>query len=269
MQLYTVSRDGALFVWKPRPSELEHPDRPIAFSWQIATRHYFKQAQVLRSTHDLLFFFLIVVPPVLQSKVSSVAFHQSSQILIVGFSTGVFGLYEMPDCNNIHTLSISQHKINASAINLSGEWLAFGSSSLGQLLVWEWQSESYVLRQQGHTFPPTCLAYNPDGQTLVTGGDDGRVKLWNATSGFCYVTFNEHSGPVTAVEAAKSGQVVMSASKDGTVRAFDLLRYRNFRYRHFNLFIYLFIYSNRFDFAQDVYHSSTAIARVARARRIW
>lgn len=28
------------------------------------------------------------------------------------------------------------------AINATGEWLAFGSAALGQLLVWEWQSET-------------------------------------------------------------------------------------------------------------------------------
>ena len=128
------------------------------------------------------------------------------------------------------SFSISQHKVTTCAINASGEWLAFGSSTLGQLLVWEWQSESYILRQQGHAFPPTALAYSPDGQTIVTGGDDSRVKLWNVASGFCYVTFTEHTAPVTAVQFGTNGQVVLSASKDGTVRAFDMLRYRNFRY---------------------------------------
>jgi periodic tryptophan protein 2 len=61
---------------------------------------------------------------------------------VVGFSTGVFSLYDLPDFNNIHTLSISQTKVNAVTINSTGEWLAFGCSQLGQLLVWEWQSET-------------------------------------------------------------------------------------------------------------------------------
>ena len=46
---------------------------------------------------------------------------------------------------------------------------------MGQLLVWEWQSESYVLKQQGHFNNMTCLAYSPDGQHIVTGGDDAKV----------------------------------------------------------------------------------------------
>lgn len=49
-------------------------------------------------------------------------------------------------------------------------------SGLGQLLVWEWQSESYVLKQQGHFNSMVSLAYSPDGQYIVTGGEDGKVS---------------------------------------------------------------------------------------------
>lgn len=49
-------------------------------------------------------------------------------------------------------------------------------SGKGQLLVWEWQSESYVFKQQGHFNNMACLAYSPDGQYIVTGGDDGKVS---------------------------------------------------------------------------------------------
>ena len=56
-----------------------------------------------------------------------------------------------------------------------------------------------------------------------------QVKVWSVQSGFCFVTFSDHKAPVTAVAFLPSGSVVVSASLDGTVRAFDLVRYRNFR----------------------------------------
>ena len=55
---------------------------------------------------------------------------------------------------------------------------------LGQLLVWEWQSESYVLKQQGHFNSMVSLAYSPDGQYIVTGGDDGKVRAGCILSGW-------------------------------------------------------------------------------------
>ncbi|TFK49171.1 WD40 repeat-like protein [Heliocybe sulcata] len=223
--IYTVSRDGAVFTWMAKtPKDMSDTDEDspgesskstldvnkIANTrWGVFRRNYFHQSH---------------------TKVVCSTFHPTSSLLVVGFSTGVFGLWELPDFTNIHTLSISNEKISSVAINPSGEWLAFGAKKLGQLLVWEWQSESYVLKQQGHYFDMNTLSYSSDGQYIATGGDDGKVKVWNTTSGFCFVTFSEHSSAVSAIEFAKQGQqVLFSASLDGTVRAFDLVRYRNFR----------------------------------------
>jgi periodic tryptophan protein 2 len=114
-------------------------------------------------------------------------------------------------------------------VNKSGEWLAFGSSKFGQLLVWEWQSESYILKQQGHLDSMNALVYSPDGQKIVTAADDGKIKVWDVKSGFCIVTFTEHTGGVTACEFAKKGNVLYTSSLDGSIRVWDLIRYRNFR----------------------------------------
>ena len=82
-----------------------------------------------------------------------------------------------------------------------------------------------MLKQQGHFFDMNAMCYGPDGRILATGGDDGKVKLWNTSSGFCFVTFSDHTSPVTAVTFAPSGKVVLSGSLDGTVRAYDLHRW--------------------------------------------
>ena len=114
-------------------------------------------------------------------------------------------------------------------MNNSGEWLALGASKLGQLLVWEWQSESYILRQQGHFDSMNALVYSPDGQRIITTADDGKVKVWDTQSGFCIVTFTEHTSGVTACEFAKRGNILFTSSLDGSIRAWDLIRYRNFK----------------------------------------
>ena len=64
---------------------------------------------------------------------------------------------------------------------------------------------------------------------MITTADDGKIKVWDVRSGFCIVTFTEHSGAVTACEFAKKGKVLFTASLDGSIRAWDLIRYRNFR----------------------------------------
>ncbi|KAJ1916205.1 U3 snoRNP protein [Mycoemilia scoparia] len=218
--LYTVSKDGAVCIRKYRKKHVaedlvfgefpktESGDRFVKTIWFTEQRQYFGMPGV---------------------RVQCAQFHSKAQLLIAGFSNGTFGIWEMPEFNQIHSLSISQNKINAAVINASGEWLAFGSAKLGQLLVWEWQSESYILKQQGHYHDVSCVAYSGDGQYIATGGDDGKVKIWNSSSGYCFVTFSDHTSSVTDLTFTKGNQVVVSASMDGTVRAYDLMRYRNFR----------------------------------------
>ncbi|CAM9127008.1 unnamed protein product [Chrysoparadoxa australica] len=160
---------------------------------------------------------------------SQVAFHSKLGLIVIGFSNGVFGLYEMPGCVNVHTLSIGHHSITAAAINNTGEWLCFGCASEGQLLVWEWQSETYVVKQSGHNYGLSCLAISPNGSLCATGGADNKVKLWSMSTGFSFVTFDAHAAPVTGVAFTSNGSAVVSCSLDGTVKAHDMIRYKQFR----------------------------------------
>ncbi|KAK9666312.1 hypothetical protein RND81_14G176600 [Saponaria officinalis] len=163
------------------------------------------------------------------AKVTSCDYHPGLDLVVVGLSGGAFGLYQMPDFICIHLLSISREKITTAIFNDLGNWLTFGCARLGQLLVWEWKSESYILKQQGHYFDVNCVAYSPDSQLLATGADDNKIKVWNVASGFCFVTFPEHTNAVTALHFMANNHSLLSASLDGTVRAWDLFRYRNFR----------------------------------------
>lgn len=208
--IYTVSKDGAVFDWQyvAKLGQDEDMVDDDDLAWRIVNKHYFMQNS---------------------ATVRCAAFHPESNLLVAGFSNGIFGLYEMPDFNMIHTLSISQNEIDFVTINKSGEWLAFGASKLGQLLVWEWQSESYILKQQGHFDSMNSLVYSPDGQRIVTVADDGKIKVWDTESGFCIVTFTEHTSGITACEFSKKGNVLFTSSLDGSIRAWDLIRYRNFR----------------------------------------
>ena len=77
-----------------------------------------------------------------------------------------------------------------------------------------------VLKQQGHFHDLNTLTFSSDGALIATGGDDGKVKLWNTASGFCFVTFHEHAAPVTDV-AFVAGKVSVGKGGGGSFSLFS------------------------------------------------
>lgn len=72
-------------------------------------------------------------------------------------------------------ISISDTSISTIVLNNTGDWLAIGCEGHGQLLVWEWQSETYVMKQQAHSSEISSLTYSSDSVYIATGGEDGKV----------------------------------------------------------------------------------------------
>ena len=163
------------------------------------------------------------------ARLQVVEYATEKGLLFAGFKNGVFGIYTMePEVRCIHTLSITEQKISSVAVSPNADWVAFGSSKLGQLLVWEWKSETYVLKQQSHYHDINTVAFSPDGSVIATSSDDGKVKVWNGATGFCFATFRDHQGPVSEVRFSNN-TTLWSASADGTIRGYDLKRYRQFK----------------------------------------
>ena len=156
--------------------------------------------------------------------------NDNCDLLVIGKSNGVFSLYKMPNFELIHSLTITNSNITSCVISNNGDWIGFSSKELGQLFVWEWRSETYIMKQQGHFYDVNCISFNNDGNLIATGGHDGKLKIWNAKNGFCFITFHDHSAPITQIKFAKKNNVIIvTASLDGTVRVYDLIRYINFR----------------------------------------
>jgi periodic tryptophan protein 2 len=209
MQIISISK-AALFQWTfKRTSNDEKLNSINEGAFKLESKYYFNQ---------------------IASKCTAVDYHKGSSLLVVGFSTGVFDLYKIPTFEKIQSLVVSNVKINTITFNLSGKWLAIGCEKNSQLLVWEWSSKTYIIKQQGHLGDVTSLAFHPKSTLIATGSNDNKVKVWNSHSGTCLVTFNEHIQTITGVEFVPPlGYAIVSSSGDGTIKAFDLTNFRMFR----------------------------------------
>jgi WD40 repeat protein/diadenosine tetraphosphatase ApaH/serine/threonine PP2A family protein phosphatase len=73
----------------------------------------------------------------------------------------------------------------------------------------------------GHDGEVRSVTMSPDGETVVSGGDDGTVRLWNRQGQPIGEPFQGHVGRVLSVAMSPDGETVVSGGDDGTVRLWN------------------------------------------------
>ena len=61
----------------------------------------------------------------------------------------------------------------------------------------------------GHTDNVNSVAFNPNGDTLASGGSDKTIRLWDVTTGAHKTTLTGHTGYVMCVAFSPDGQVMV------------------------------------------------------------
>ena len=73
-----------------------------------------------------------------------------------------------------------------------------------------------------HTGGVLCLTFSPDGASLVSGGSDDTIRLWDVQTGGVVKTFHGHTDRVRSVSIAADSTTIASGSEDGTIRLWDI-----------------------------------------------
>ncbi len=139
--------------------------------------------------------------------------------------------------NPIGTL---QHSASISAIAFSpnGQTLVTGDHA-GQLQLWDLTgtplgeplgepfTATVTPESELLTNPVTSVAFSPDGQIIVSGGEDGQVRLWDGQGNAIAPPFKSDAlaiNPlgITSVAFSPDGQIIAGAGSDGAIRLWDV-----------------------------------------------
>lgn len=106
------------------------------------------------------------------------------------------------------------------ALSPDGRWLAVGGGQ-GVIELWQVRPPRRVRPLVAHASAVTSLAFGADSSSLISGGADGAVKVWNLKEGIETKTFG-HPAPVRAVAISPDAGWVAFGTSDRRVRLWSL-----------------------------------------------
>ena len=74
----------------------------------------------------------------------------------------------------------------------------------------------------GHNDAVKSVGFSPDGQLLVSAGQDNTIRVWDFASGQMVKTFRGHGGKVQAALFLADGKRILSASHDHSIREWSI-----------------------------------------------
>ena len=83
-------------------------------------------------------------------------------------------------------------------------------------------ASSVLKTLSGHSDTVWTVAISPNGKTLVSGGFDKTIKVWDLQTGKLRRTLSGHTDAVRAIAMSQNGALLASASGDKTIKIWDL-----------------------------------------------
>lgn len=161
------------------------------------------------------------------------SFLASSQVRDSSSSSGSI-LYWFWDKQRVEVRSFPAEQIQSLVSDSEGTYIIGGGLS-GDIYLWEVASGRLLKKWHGHFKAVTCLVFPDDESLLISGSEDGAVKVWSLFKIFDDIrraeekhlfehNFSEHTLRVTDIVCGHGGcnAVIVSASEDQTCKIWSL-----------------------------------------------
>mmetsp|Transcript_9086 Transcript_9086/g.9044 ORF Transcript_9086/g.9044 Transcript_9086/m.9044 type:complete len:368 (-) Transcript_9086:27-1130(-) len=99
----------------------------------------------------------------------------------------------------------------------------FATCSINDIRVWNARNRQELLRIQVQNLECNCIGFTPDGKSIISGWNDGKIRAFLPQSGKLLYAINDaHRHGVTAIISANNSTRVLSGGIEGEVRIWKI-----------------------------------------------
>jgi WD40 repeat protein len=236
-RIVTASNDGTATVWDARTGAklrvFHHGSSVLSARWN------FDGSRVVTTSRDHA---IRVWDPERDAELKSttltntvfrdVAFSPDGSHVVAGFT--------VPSDLDQHRLPrtyLWEWETNKRPMEFGGDRPVFGDAThfltVNSTMVNVWDTRSDAdsqepIKLEGHEGAVTVARFSPDNTRIVSGSEDGTVRIWDSATGASLVQLRGHQGQVKDAEFSPAQPdplrpIVVTAGDDGTARVWDPL----------------------------------------------
>jgi WD40 repeat protein len=152
-------------------------------------------------------------------EINALTFDPDGGRVLAGDDAGDLSLWDISTGENIGNFQADDY-ISGVAISPDGQ---FGLSTADKFsIVFDLESGETIHQLKEHAVDVRSVAFSPDGDYVLTGGDDNTLILWETETGNEVRRLVGHSDSIRSIAFGPDGKTALSGSDDGTVFLWDL-----------------------------------------------
>ena len=155
-------------------------------------------------------------------KVYAVAFSPDGNVLASSHTDGDIKLWDVASGQLLQSLKADSYAVYSLAFTPDGALLA--AQSVFTIYLWEVPTGKVARSLKGlsTSISFSAMAMSPDGRQIVSGDNDGSVRVWDVAEGKQLQELEAHIEPVRTVAFSPDGTLIASGSSDKTVKLWSL-----------------------------------------------
>jgi WD40 repeat protein len=153
-------------------------------------------------------------------RFTTMTYSGKGETLLIGTEKGFINRWIIGKDKPAQKVQAHADTVESLSVSAGGDRVASAGKD-GRICVLNYPALKPIIPWIGHKHSITCIAYSECGCFVATGSMDSSIRLWHS-SGKEIRTIKGHGSRINGVRFVGSGQKLVSASEDGTIKTWSI-----------------------------------------------